>query len=92
MNPTHSIPVRQCPQCGRLKNRQTNVVQDPSLPVVGDIDLCAYCGCLTVIDVDGKMRVPSPEKLAELKADKEVWSAIQLATEKIANGTWRELL
>ena len=67
---TRELPKYACPNCTRILDGITGVAdcEENTIPTLGVVTVCGYCGVLLVIERMGFSFAP-PERLQELDAD-----------------------
>ena len=70
------VPSHRCPTCGVEHDGALNM-SGSNPPANGDISVCAACGCINIFDdeVEGRMRLPNREEMAEIRANDMVLQA-----------------
>lgn len=83
--PTEGKPT--CRNCGSTTDAVSDVFGDDDKPAPGDVNLCSYCGVLSVFNDDLTIRAPSLDEMEELISDEESWSQVlkaQAAIKQVA--------
>lgn len=68
------MPVSTCPHCHIEMTGAMNVSADDA-PSPGDATICLYCGGWSIFDDELRMRLPSEQEFAEIKADEDAHRA-----------------
>jgi hypothetical protein len=70
-----------CPHCGKILDAWTGASlgsKEPPTPEPGDPTICAYCAALLVFaDYHGRLREPTVEERAAIRANAEVWDMLK---------------
>lgn len=67
----HRTPGTQCRRCQHRLDSATNF-RDPKGPAAGDVSVCIGCGCISIFNADGTLRVPTAAEFKKFEVHPDV--------------------